>query len=98
MAESHRHADEANEALDPELLYTKEYCIGQFAGWGALELSWFWSLMLCCSQAVVALARCSRGMFCRDISGCDFAPFSPCLPSRVITILTVLLTSFSAPL
>ncbi|KAL7793020.1 serine/threonine protein kinase, STE family, PAK/STE20-related [Trichoderma ceciliae] len=28
MAEPHRHADEANEALDPELLYTKEYCIG----------------------------------------------------------------------
>ncbi|UKZ54008.1 hypothetical protein TrVGV298_007812 [Trichoderma virens] len=28
MAEPHRYAEEANEALDPELLYTKEYCIG----------------------------------------------------------------------
>lgn len=27
MAE--RDYDESNEALDPELLYTKEYCIGQ---------------------------------------------------------------------
>lgn len=37
MAESHsRYAGEANEALDPELLYTKEYCIGQFAGRGDL--------------------------------------------------------------
>lgn len=36
MAESHRYADEANEVLDPELLYTKEYCIGQFAGLGDL--------------------------------------------------------------
>ncbi|GFP57885.1 serine/threonine-protein kinase svkA [Trichoderma asperellum] len=35
MAESHRYADEANEVLDPELLYTKEYCIGQFAGGGS---------------------------------------------------------------
>lgn len=34
MAEPHRYAEEANEALDPELLYTKEYCIGQSAGFG----------------------------------------------------------------
>lgn len=40
MAEPHRHVDEANEALDPELLYTKEYCIGQSAGffWGGEAL------------------------------------------------------------
>ncbi|RDA90108.1 hypothetical protein CP533_2580 [Ophiocordyceps camponoti-saundersi (nom. inval.)] len=28
MADRNRDGDEANEALDPELLYTKEYCIG----------------------------------------------------------------------
>lgn len=67
MAEPHRHADEANEALDPEVLYTKEYCIGQSAGLGSW-LSWFWSLMLWCLQAVVALARCSRGMSCPVLS------------------------------
>lgn len=61
MAEPHRYAEEANEALDPELLYTKEYCIGQFAGFGEM-VSWRRSLTLWCSQAVVALARCSRGM------------------------------------
>lgn len=28
MADHERDVDEANEALDPELLYSKEYCIG----------------------------------------------------------------------
>jgi len=28
MAEREREYEEGNEALDPELLYTKEYCIG----------------------------------------------------------------------
>lgn len=28
MAEREREVDEGNEALDPELLYSKEYCIG----------------------------------------------------------------------
>ncbi|KAK1249374.1 hypothetical protein MKX07_002890 [Trichoderma sp. CBMAI-0711] len=28
MADSHRHAEEPNGPLDPETLYTKEYCIG----------------------------------------------------------------------
>lgn len=31
MAERDR-MDEANEALDPETLYSKEYCIGEFNG------------------------------------------------------------------
>lgn len=28
MADHERDMDETNEALDPELLYSKEYCIG----------------------------------------------------------------------
>jgi hypothetical protein len=30
MAEKYRDNDDTNEALDPELLYSKEYCIGWF--------------------------------------------------------------------
>lgn len=30
MTERYRENEEANEALDPELLYSKEYCIGWF--------------------------------------------------------------------
>jgi hypothetical protein len=30
MATRDRDVDDAGESLDPELLYTKEYCIGQF--------------------------------------------------------------------
>lgn len=32
MADKERSHEEGNEALDPELLYTKEYCIGMFIG------------------------------------------------------------------
>lgn len=29
MADRERDTEEGNEALDPELLYSKEYCIGE---------------------------------------------------------------------
>jgi len=29
MADREHEVDDANEALDPELLYSKEYCIGE---------------------------------------------------------------------
>lgn len=37
MADRNRDADEGNEALDPELLYSKDYCIGEPRGSTAVD-------------------------------------------------------------
>lgn len=43
MADRHREADGGNEIQDPELLYSKDYCIGEVHGtlgpWAARRLT-----------------------------------------------------------
>jgi hypothetical protein len=62
MAERDRETnDDQDASLDPELLYSKEYCIGQTGRFlGAREIIANHSLAI---QAVAALARCTKGLF-----------------------------------
>lgn len=59
-----RNYEDCNEALDPELLYTKEYCIGL----GPIVLMHEGGLLTLSTQEAVALAKSSRGtLFFREI-------------------------------
>jgi len=59
----HREYEEGEGSLDPELLYTKEYCIGWLPSitWALPRPMWERLLTDVDSQAEVALARSTRG-------------------------------------
>lgn len=60
MADRHRENEESNEALDPELLYSKEYCIGEIRHTESFASS---NTNPVAQQVVVVLAKSSKGSF-----------------------------------